>query len=70
MGQLNGGRGPKNSGKAPLPPFRAMPERKRFFSCEVFPKCDNKLLSFDCMIGINIFQLTVENTHDNTRLRL
>ena len=33
MGQLHGGRGPKNSGKAlpPPPPFRAMPERKRFF---------------------------------------
>ena len=27
----------KNSGKAP-PPFRAMPERNRFFLCDVFPK--------------------------------
>ena len=33
---LHGGRGPTNSGKAP-PPFRAMPERKRFFFSEVFP---------------------------------
>ena len=37
MGQLHGGRGPKNSGKALPPHVRAMPERKVFFSCEVFP---------------------------------
>ena len=37
MGQLHGGRGSKNLGKALPPSFRAMPARKRFFSCEVFP---------------------------------
>ena len=33
-------KGPKNSGmgKPPPPPFRAMPERKRAFPYEVFPK--------------------------------
>ena len=30
-------RGPKNSGRPP-PLIRAMPERKRFFSTDVFPK--------------------------------
>ena len=34
MGQLHGGRGSKNSGRGlpPPPPFRAMPERKIFFT--------------------------------------
>ena len=31
-GQLHGGKGPTNSGKASPPPFRAMLERKHFFS--------------------------------------
>ena len=35
FGHLHGGRGPKNSGKALPPPFRAMPERKRFFIRDV-----------------------------------
>ena len=33
-------KGSTNSGKA-LPPFWAMPERNRFFLCEVVPKNDH-----------------------------
>ena len=37
-GQHGGKKGKKNSGKAlPPSPFRAMPERNRFFLWEVFP---------------------------------
>ena len=36
MGQLHGGRGPKNSAKA-FPPFSGNAQKKSFFFCEVFP---------------------------------
>ena len=36
-GQHGGKKGQKIWARPPLPPFRAMPERNRFFLCEVFP---------------------------------
>ena len=40
MGQLHGGKRANKfeQGPPPSPSFRAMPERKRFYLCDVFPK--------------------------------
>ena len=39
-GQLHGGKRAKNFGQGPSPPFRALPRKKSFFLCDVFPKGD------------------------------
>ena len=47
-GQLHGGKRANKFGEGFPPPFRAMPERKRFFSsCEVFPNGFSRFMIYD-----------------------
>ena len=42
-GQHGGKKGKKNRARPSPPPFRAMPERNRFFLCEVVPNANQWL---------------------------
>ena len=52
-GKHSGKKGQKIQAGVPPPPFRAMPERKRVFICDIFPK------------GANIKEMAQRKEDDN-----